>query len=53
VSPDKAVIGAAVAGVTGQEGRISRRAVPYGLLTVAVVGIEVLLLATVFSWVGR
>jgi lactate permease len=53
VSPDKAVIGAAVAGVTGQEGRISRRAVPYGLLAVAVVGIEVLLLATVFAWVGR
>jgi lactate permease len=53
VSPDKAVIGAAVAGVTGQEGRISRRAVPYGLLTVAVVGVEVLLLATVFTWVGR
>jgi lactate permease len=53
VSPDKAVIGAAVAGITGQEGRISRRAVPYNLLTVAVVGLEVLLLATVFSWVGR
>ncbi len=45
ISPDKAVIGASVAGVSGQEPEISRLALPYGLLAVLVVGIEVAVLA--------
>ena len=45
ISPDKSVIAAAVARVQGQEGAITLRALPYGLITVTVVGLEVLLLA--------
>jgi lactate permease len=47
VSPDKAVIGAAVAGTTGREAAIARRALPYALLTTGIVGCEVLALAIV------
>ncbi len=53
VSPDKAVIGAAITGVQGQEGAISRRAVPYALIIVLVVGVEVTVIATVLSAGGR
>jgi lactate permease len=45
VSPDKAVIGAAVAGASGREAAIARLALPYGLLMTAMVGCEVLALA--------
>jgi hypothetical protein len=37
--------------VQGQEGAISRRAVPYALIAVAIVGIEVLVIA--LTGVGR
>jgi lactate permease len=47
VSPDKAVIGASILGVQGQEGAISRRAVPYTLMIVAMVGVEVIILTLV------
>jgi lactate permease len=45
ISPDKAVIGAAVAGTAGREAAIARRALPYGLAITAIIGIEVLALA--------
>jgi lactate permease len=45
ISPDKSVIGATVAGVQGNEGRITRTALPYGLIGVTVVGLQVLILA--------
>jgi lactate permease len=45
ISPDKSVIGSSVAGVQGQEGAITRRALPYGMIGVAMVGIQVLVLA--------
>ncbi len=45
VSPDKAVLGAAVAGTTGREAAITRRALPYSLVIVGLVGIEVVVLA--------
>jgi lactate permease len=47
IAPDKAVIGSAVAGTAGREAAIARRALPYGLVTVAIVGIEVLILALI------
>jgi lactate permease len=40
ISPDKAVLGAAVTGQVGRESEITRRALPYCLATVAVVGVE-------------
>ncbi|HEY3115798.1 MAG TPA: L-lactate permease [Chloroflexota bacterium] len=45
VSPDKAVIGAHMAGLRGSEAAITRRALPYALLIACMVGLEVLLLA--------
>ncbi len=43
VAPDKALIGVSVVGKGVAEGEVMRRALPYGLLTVFVVGLEVLL----------
>ncbi|MCL5256456.1 MAG: L-lactate permease [Chloroflexi bacterium] len=48
VSPDKALIGSAIVGMTGSESKIMRRAIPYTLLIVLAVGIEVLAI-TLFS----
>jgi len=45
ISPDKAVIGASVAGIQGREGEISRKAAPYIVGIMAVVGIEVAIVA--------
>ncbi len=45
VSPDKAVLGAAIAGTPGREAVITRRALPYTFVIVGAVGIEVLVLA--------
>lgn len=47
VSPDKAAIGAAVAGVAGQEAAISLKALPYTFAAVALVALEVFILAVV------
>ena len=46
VSPDKAVLGSAVAGTPGREAAITRRAVPYSLVIVGIVGVEVFVLAS-------
>jgi lactate permease len=46
VSPDKAVIGSAVAGTPGREAAIARRALPYALVTTGIVGLQVLALVT-------
>lgn len=43
VAPDKALIGVSVVGKGAREGEVMRRALPYGLLGVLLVGIEVLL----------
>ncbi|MDP9351695.1 MAG: L-lactate permease, partial [Chloroflexota bacterium] len=42
VAPDKALIGTSVVGKGVSEGEVMRRALPYGLLGVLLVGIEVL-----------
>jgi lactate permease len=46
VSPDKAVIGSAVAGTPGREAAIARRALPYALVTTGIVGLQILALVT-------
>lgn len=48
VSPDKAVIGAAVTGLSGKEDQIMRRALPYALVATLVVGVETWLL--IYVW---
>lgn len=45
VAPDKALIGSAVLGKGVSEGEVMRRVLPYGLLGVMIVGVEVLLAA--------
>ena len=45
VAPDKALIGVSVVGKDVTEGEVMRRAVPYGLLGVFMVGLEVLLVS--------
>jgi lactate permease len=40
VSPDKAVLGAAVTGLVGRESEITRRALPYCLLIGVLIGLE-------------
>lgn len=47
ISLDKAAIGAAVAGTPGREAAMARRALPYGLLVVGLVGLQVLILIAV------
>ncbi len=42
VAPDKALIGASVLGGDVREGEVMRRALPYGLLGVLLIGLEVL-----------
>jgi lactate permease len=44
VSPDKSVLGAAVTGLVGRESEITRRALPYALVTTFVIGLETLAL---------
>ncbi len=43
VAPDKALIGVSVVGKDAREGEVMRRALPYGVLGVLLVGLEVLL----------
>jgi L-lactate permease len=50
VSPDKAAIGAAAAGIPGAEGSIMRKALPYALGIVAVVGVQALYLVGHFPF---
>ena len=46
ISPDKVALGSAIAGVPDQQADIYVRALPYTLIVVAVLAIEVLILAT-------
>jgi lactate permease len=45
VAPDKALIGVSVVGKGSQEGEVMRQALPYGVLCVLVIGLEVLLVS--------
>lgn len=45
VAPDKALIGVSVVGQGSQEGEVMRQALPYGLLCVLVIGLEVLIVS--------
>jgi lactate permease len=47
VAPDKALIGVSVIDTEASEGEVMRRALPYGLLCVLIIGLEVLVVSMV------
>jgi lactate permease len=45
LAPAKVIVGCSTAGLEGQEGRVLRKTVPYGLLITAVIGLTAWLVA--------